>query len=520
MADQEAPQPAAGGEASRTDRESERLAGRYGSGHERATGLSGVVTPHADRATRLWLLSSVFWYAVVTSFGMIIATELIVPEFWAGVDWLVFSRVRPCHVEGVVYAWLTMMYFGAAFYYTPRLLGVTSMWSEGLAWWTGWFYNAALIMGFWGILDGASQGREWAEFPWLIDVCILLVFLSNIVNIVATVQMRRVRPLYVSMWWTIAAPIWVWFSIFIGNVMWRPGNVWGNPSGNLPVGIHDVMINWWGNHNLFGLWLTPILLAVTYYFVVRITNTPLYSHSLSLVSFWVFIFVYAAVGDHHLLQSPTPGWLKTIAAVNSMAILIPVLAFFTSIFLTMRWQWQRFFTNLPLRYILTGFIFYILTNFQGAVMAVQPFNRVIHFTYFIISHSHLALLGGFTILGMGVIYFMLPHILNKPVYSRALAEWQYWLITLGFLAFFTTLFVAAFVQGQSWLNGTPEVLVLPKLRLWNMLRAISGGLIFATAWIQLINVLLTYFTDTHKVVARRAAADAHSAIGEGATSGA
>ena len=209
------------------------------------------------------------------------------------------------------------------------------------------------------------------------------------------------------MWWSIAAPMWVAASIFIENVMWRPGVIWpffgwfGNPSGNLPTGIHDAMINWWGNHNLFGLWLTPVLVAVCYYFIPRITNTPLYSHTLSLISFWGIIFIYTAVGDHHLLQTPTPGWLKTIASVNSVGILIPAFAFFTNIFLTMRGQWNKFFTSLPLRFVLSGFIFYMLSNVQGALQAVQPFNVYIHFTYFIIGHSHLALLAASPSWGWG-----------------------------------------------------------------------------------------------------------------------
>ncbi len=488
---------------------------RFGGGLETVTGLSGVVYKHDDRAAQLWLASAAVWFVIVTSFGMIIATELTVPEFWAGVSWLVFSRVRPCHVEGVIFAWLTMMYFGSFFYFLPRLLGTRGMWSERLAWWTAWFYNAGLILGFWAILDGATQGREYAEFPWLIDTVVLLTFVSNIVNIVMTVAMRHVRPLYVSVWWTMAAPMWVAISIFIENVYWRPGNVWGNPSGNMPTGLHDALINWWGNHNLFGLWLTPGLEAVTYYFVVRLTNTPLYSHTLSLISFWIFVMVYAAVGDHHLLQTPSPGWLKTIASVNSVAILIPVFAFFSNIFLTMRANWNRFFTNLPLRYMLTGFVFYILVNLQGAVFALQPFNHIVHFTYFTIGHSHLALFGGFTILGMGVINYILPKIWNKPLYSRGLAETQYWLVTFGFIGFFTTLTIGGFIQGQSWLNGIPEVLVLPKLRLWNEIRAVTGGMMYASGILQLYLVIMTYFVNTTKHVRRRAAWDAEAELGHG-----
>ncbi|HEY3318560.1 MAG TPA: cbb3-type cytochrome c oxidase subunit I [Coriobacteriia bacterium] len=498
------------------------LHSRFGSGYEAVTGFSGYVYRHDDSASRLWMLSSVFWFVVVTTFGIVIATELAVPEAFSGIPWLMFGRARPVHVQGVLYAWLTMMYWGAILYMAPRLLGTEKMWSESLSIWNAWVYNVAMAVGFFAIMTGGSQGREWQEFPWIIGVVIIATFAVQVFNLLKTVNIRSVRPIYVSLWWSIAAPLWFIGSIFIGKVMWRPGVVWpfggwlGNPSGYLPTGIHDAMINWWGNHNLFGLWLTPILIAVCYYFVPRITNTPLYGHTLSLISFWGLVFVYTGVGDHHLLQTPTPGWLKTIASVNSVAILIPVFAFFTNVFLTMRGQWNKFFTSLPLRYVLTGFFFYILANIQGALMAVQPFNVYIHFTYFIISHSHLALLGGFTILGMGVVYYVLPHVLNKQPYSETIAEYQYWLVTLGFLVFFSTLVIGAFIQGQGWLTGQNEVLVLPSLRLWNLWRGVGCGMIYAAGLLQAFNIAMTYFTDTGVALRRRAARDSVSALATGA----
>jgi cbb3-type cytochrome c oxidase subunit I len=377
-----------------------------------------------------------------------------------------------------------------------------------------------LVVGIFAILSGGSTGREWEEFPWIITLAILVLFAVNFINIIATVRVRKVRPLYVSMWWVIVAPLLLIASVTIAHVMWNPGVIWpfagwiGNPSGFLPDGVHDAMIQWWGNHNLFGLWLTPILVAVCYYFVPRITNSPLYSHTLSLISFWGIIFIYTAVGDHHLLQTPTPGWLKTIASVNSVGILIPVFAFFANIFLTMRGQWNKFFTSLPLRFVLTGFIMYFLANVQGALQAVQPFNVYVHFTYFIIGHSHLALLGGFTILGMGVIYYVLPHVLNKPPYSRSLAEWQYWLVTIGWIVMLIALSGGAFIQGQGWMTGLNEVTVLPSLRFWNSWRGIAGGMIYAAAWIQAYNIFMTVTRDTKAIAEQRASVDAKSALME------
>ena len=170
------------------------------------------------------------------------------------------------------------------------------------------------------------------------------------------------------------------------------------------------MLNWWYAHNLFGLWLTPMLLALTYYIVPRVTNTPLYSYTLSLISFWGMAFFYTGVGDHHILQSPTPAWLKTIAEVSSWMLLVPVFAFTINILGTMKGNWDRFFTNLPLRFTMTAFFFYFLVNIQGAFEAIQPFNKLTHFTNFVVAHAHLALLGAFTILGMGVIDYIVAQI--------------------------------------------------------------------------------------------------------------
>ena len=79
--------------------------------------------PFPDGAAKHWILSSVFWLTVVDLFGLVLATEFISPEAFGGISWLAFSRIRPAHVNGVIFAWLSMMYWGALFYMLPRLTG-------------------------------------------------------------------------------------------------------------------------------------------------------------------------------------------------------------------------------------------------------------------------------------------------------------------------------------------------------------------------------------------------------------
>ncbi|MCA9891419.1 MAG: cbb3-type cytochrome c oxidase subunit I [Anaerolineae bacterium] len=479
---------------------SNALLKRFGASRDNISTIGETQQVFSDQGTKIWLYSSIFWLTIVDFFGLILALELISPNLFGGIPALLFGRVRPLHVNGVIFAWLSMMYWGAAFYMLPRLLGTKGMWSERLAVWTAWGWNIWFLLGIITIMNGMTQGREYAEFIWPLDVFLVVLWFSNVFNVLMTVVRRRVKPLYVTSWWIIASPLWLGADYIIGNVMWRPGAIWGNGvSGALPTSMADGMLNWWYAHNLFGLWLTPMLLAGLYYLVPRVTKTPLYSHTLSLISFWGMAFFYTGVGHHHLLQTPTPGWLKTIAILSSISLLIPVFAFTVNILMTMRGNWEKFFTNLPLRFGITGFIFYFLVNVQGSFEAIQSFNRATHFTNFVVAHAHLALLGAFTFLGMGMIDYIIPQVLKKPLYSNRLAEWQYWLIVVGFLGFFWALTIAGFIQGQAWMRGIPEVNVIPMIQPFFMMRAVFGAMIVLSGAIQAYNIWMTIRTNTRHV---------------------
>src|SRR5689334_14922449 len=175
-----------------------------------------------DGAAKHWLLSSIIWLTVVDLFGLVLATEFVSPEAFGGISWLTFSRVRPAHVNGVILAWLTMMYFGALFYMLPRLVGTRRMWSERLGIVCAWAWNLLYLLGIIGLLTGHSQGREYGEFIWPIDIALLVIWALNVVNILATVAIRTLRPIYVSVWFFIASPIWLAVDYAIGNVIWSP----------------------------------------------------------------------------------------------------------------------------------------------------------------------------------------------------------------------------------------------------------------------------------------------------------
>ena len=459
-------------------------------------GAGGTALPFPDQAAKHWFLSSIVWLTVVDLFGLVLATEFVTPEAFGGISWLSFSRVRPSHVNGVILAWLTMMYFGALFYMLPRLVGTRGMWSERLGVWCAWAWNVMYTLGVIGLLTGHSQGREYGEFIWPLDIAAARhlvrehlqhpgdrpdpddppdLRLRLVLHREPDLARRRLRDRERDL---------------------GPGQHLGRAVGSSdeqPLGRDPQLVV---RAQPLRLWLTPMLLALTYYIVPRVTNTPLYSYTLSLISFWGMAFFYTGVGDHHILQSPTPAWLKTIAEVSSWMLLVPVFAFTINILGTMKGNWDKFFTNLPLRFTLTAFFFYFLVNIQGAFEALQPFNRLTHFTNFVVAHAHLALLGAFTILGMGVIDYMAAQVFHRPLFSRNLTEWQYWLVTVGFSGFFSVLTLAGFQQGFSWAQGIPEVNVLPQLHAYYIARGIFGAMIVVSGIVQMVNIGLTMFSNT------------------------
>jgi cbb3-type cytochrome oxidase subunit 1 len=94
-------------------------------------------------------------------------------------------------------------------------------------------------------------------------------------------------------------------------------------------------------------------------------------------------------------------------------------------------------------------------------------------------------------IALGGLYYMLPRITGKPLYSNLLADVQYWLLVLGMAGFFMVLTAGGLVQGNAWLNGTTVYRTLPMIHIYFILRAAVGVLIVGAAFIGLYNVIRT-----------------------------
>ncbi len=431
-----------------------------------------------------FMLTATVWLVVAVVMGLVLALEFVFPDLFRGIPWLVFGRLRQAHTNAAMFAFLSPAMIGVWLYMVPRLTG-RKLWSEGLANACVVLWNGALLFGIVGLLNGHTQGREYAELTWPVDVAVLVVLLLLCLNVTMTIAHRVETKLYVSLWYIAGTVIWMPMLYFIGNVMWNP------PTGAL-TGINDSVVGWFYGHNVLGLWFTTGLLPVIYYVVPKETHTPLYSHALSLFAFWGIAFFYTGVGGHHLLWAPIPYWLKTISIADSIGMLLPVIAFMTNIYLTMRGNWGRFLTSIPLRFVLTGWAAYLLASYQGTHEALRAINELTHFTQYVPGHAHLGLLLSAASIVVGGMYYAIPRIFDCRIYSRTLAEAQYSLYVIGFAFFFAGFMLTGLVQGAAWVHqGLPVWSVLPGLRPFMALRAVGGALIVASFVLFAYNIFAT-----------------------------
>lgn len=430
-------------------------------------------------------LTSSFWMVVATLAGLLAATKLVAPDLMGSISWLTFGRLRPIHINLVLFGFVTPGLLSAAFYYFPRLLK-TDLFSEKLGVITIVLWNIFLVFATVTLGLGQTQGREYAEMIWPVDIMVAVLFIMVFVNLTMTVANRKESLLYVSIWYVCAGIVLTAVTYALGNVIWQPD------TGALK-GIPDAILLWFYGHNVFGLLLTPLSLGVAYYVIPRSCKTPLYSHTLSLLGFWSLLVVYTHIGTHHLLQVPVPTWLKVISIVDSMGMVIPVMIFLINIWYTAKGKFAEIHGDIGTKFIFVGTIMYFFVSIQGSMMALPQVQRITHFNNWVVGHAHIGVLGFAGMMALGGMYYVVPHITGRPLFSRLLADLQYWLILIGVIGFTVVLTIAGLIQGNGWLNGETVYRILAEIHVYNVIRASLGVMIFFGAVIGLYNILRSIF---------------------------
>lgn len=458
------------------------------------------MTKYDDLSVKLLLYPAILFLVMGMTFGVFIAFNgFIFPDYFSG-EYIHFGRVRPVHVGNVAFLWLLSADVGLMYYFVPRLCGVP-LWSTRMAIISSILWWFSLIIGVYSYPLGTNFGWEYAELPnwvgWIpVKVLFTLSWLLVFVNLYMTIFVRKIEKMYVSLWYVMGTLIWTTFTYITGSyaINW------------VPEGLSRVNVSWFYVHNLVGLIYTPMGLAAAYYFLPKLANTPIYSHRLSMIGFWSIAFVYAWIGAHHMMHGPISQWLQTTSIVFSIWLFIPVWTVVANLFSTLSGHWQAYTQSAPVRFIMMGNIFYLLTCIQGPLMALRNVAEITSKTDWIIGHSHISLYATFTFFAIAGIYQAIPVITKKPLWSERLADWHFSLNLLGSVPFIGALWIGGFWQGMlwaTWADGTnyaefhsrlialPFLETIADMRPWWILRAIGGSIVLLANILFVINMFNT-----------------------------
>ena len=435
---------------------------------------------HEDTTAKLFLISSITYFFIVGIIAVLIAAKFVWPQLLGTIPFLTYGRLRPLHVNGMLFGWLLAADMGLMYYVIPRLCGVR-LWSEKLGVATAALWNVIILGAVVSLLMGWNQGLEYAELPLPLDVMVVVAWIMFGANIFATVATRKYTQMYVTIWYCLGTILWTAFVYLTGNF-----------AVLFTTGVNQANLNWMYVHNAVGLIFTPVGLAIAYYFIPKSSNTPLFSHKLSMIGFWSLAFVYVWTGAHHMLHGPISQWLQTIAIVFSLMLLIPVWAVVYNFFATMKGQWDQLRDNVQLKFLMTGVIFYLLTCFQGPMHSLRTVNAIVSKTDWIPGHAHMAVLGAFSFFAIAGCYFVVPRIFKTSLFSESLANWSFWLLLIGGVGFFVTLWLGGFWQGWQWNNpAIPFIDTVINLKPVWIVRFFSGILMFAGIVTFAYNILAT-----------------------------
>ena len=439
-------------------------------------------------------LATMIWGIIGMLVGLLVACQLIWPSLNL-TSWLSFGRIRPLHTNGVIFAFVGNGIFTGVYYSLQRLLK-TRMWSDKLSNINFWGWQLIIISAVITLPLGYTTGKEYAELEWPIDIAIALLWVVFGFNMMATILNRRVKHIYVAIWFYIATFVTV-AVLHIVNSFELPVHFFKSYSWY--AGVQDALVQWWYGHNAVAFFLTTPYLGLMYYFIPKASNRPVYSYRLSIIHFWSLIFIYIWAGPHHLLYTALPDWAQSLGVVFSIMLILPSWGGMLNGLLTLRGAWDKVRESVVLKFMVVAVTAYGMVTFEGPMMSLKSVNVISHFTDWTIAHVHVGGLGWNGMLTFGMLYWLIPKMYQRELYSTKLANTHFWIATLGILLYALPIYWAGFTQGLMWQEFNPDGTLVNKdfletvtqLRPFYMMRSLGGALYIIGAVLMSYNLIKT-----------------------------
>lgn len=448
-----------------------------------------------NKIVKMFAIATVVWGIVGMLVGLLIALQLYIPALNFDLQYTTYGRLRPLHTNAVIFAFVGNAIF-MGLYYSLQRLCKARMYSDSLSKINFWGWQSIILLAAITLPLGITTSKEYAELEWPIDILITIVWVVFGINLFGTIIKRRVQHMYVAIWFYIAT--WVTVAMLhIVNSMELPVTLF--KSYSVYAGVQDALVQWWYGHNAVAFFLTTPFLGLMYYFLPKAANRPIYSYRLSILHFWSLIFIYIWAGPHHLLYTALPDWAQSLGTVFSIMLLAPSWGGMFNGLLTLRGAWDKVKESPVLKFMVVAITAYGMATFEGPMLSLKNVNAIAHYTDWIVAHVHIGALGWNGFLTFGVLYWLIPKMWATNLYSKKLANFHFWIGTLGIVFYAVPLYWAGVTQSLMWKQFTdmgvlqyPNFLetVIQILPMY-MLRSVGGALYLIGVFVMTYNLIKT-----------------------------
>ncbi len=403
-----------------------------------------------EDVVRWFTIATVFWGIVGFLVGTYIAFQLAFPVLNLDLEWTTFGRLRPLHTSAVIFAFGGNALLATSLYVVQRTCRAPLFGGPLVAAFLFWGYQLFIVMAALGYVTGITQGREYAEPEWYVDLWLTIVWVVYFVVFFGTVLTRREPHIYVANWFYLAFIVTIAMLHIVNNLA-VPVSLLGAKSYSLFAGVQDALTQWWYGHNAVGFFLTAGFLGIMYYFVPKQAERPVYSYRLSIIHFWALIFLYIWAGPHHLHFTALPDWAQVLGMTFSVMLWMPSWGGMINGLMTLSGAWDKLRTDPVLRFLVVSVAFYGMSTFEGPLMSIRQVNALSHYTDWTVGHVHSGALGWVAFVTFGAVYYLVPRLWRaQRLYSLRLVEWHFWIATLGIVLYITSMWVSGIMQGLMW----------------------------------------------------------------------
>src|SRR5947208_4988517 len=362
---------------------------------------------YIDASTRVPVLvfytSAIGWLILGTLLAGFVSWKLHSPDLLGDVSFLTWGRVRPAHMNIMVYGWASMAGMGTAIWLMARLcrtvLRFPLLLVAGAAFW-----NIGVLIGVGAILFGDSTGFEWLEFPRYVALILFIAYTLMASWAVLMFRHRRGDQIYITQWYLLGAFLWFPWLYAAGKLMLFV----------VPVqGVLQSSCSWWYANNLLFLWFGAIALGTADYMIPKVIGRPVYSYHLATIGFWSYALFSSWTGMTRLVDGPFPACMITESIATRILTMIPCATCALNHHLTMQGYFPLLRYSPTLRFTVFGAMSYTVFSVLGVLISLRSVASYVNFTEVSIAYTHLGLYAFFTMTIFGSMYYIVPRLVGR-----------------------------------------------------------------------------------------------------------